>query len=403
MREIEALDEDAEAVYRAMLTHPEDGVAALAERLTIAETRVRSALDLLSALALVRPAGPAQGGLRPVSPDMAMDALLARQRAELAAQQQRLEATRAVAARLAAEYNTVRPYEADGEAEVVVGIEAIRERLALLTAKVRQEVMTFAPDGAQTEDNRTAARPLNQQLLDRGVRMRTVYLDSVRNSPPTLAHAEWLTARGGQVRTAPALPTRLVLIDRSTAVVPADPENTANAAVVLTGQGVVGALCALFDLVWQSARPLGQAAGPRDDDGLTGQEAVVLSMLADGLTDEAIAKRLGVSPRTARRLASNLMERLGARSRFQAGAAAVVRGWLPGGQAATPAAELRPPAGHAAIDRRGLIPAGLLRGGLPAGDARACGRCGCETAAVAAPDRGAPVWPRPPALRARGR
>ncbi|MET8630960.1 LuxR C-terminal-related transcriptional regulator, partial [Kitasatospora sp. NPDC004669] len=49
---------------------------------------------------------------------------------------------------------------------------------------------------------------------------------------------------------------------------------------------------------------------------------------ADGHTDDAIAKRLGVSPRTARRIATDLMERLNARSRFQAGVRATQAGWL---------------------------------------------------------------------------
>ncbi|MET8624763.1 helix-turn-helix transcriptional regulator, partial [Kitasatospora sp. NPDC004669] len=53
-----------------------------------------------------------------------------------------------------------------------------------------------------------------------------------------------------------------------------------------------------------------------------------LGLLADGHTDDAIAKRLGVSPRTARRIATDLMERLSARSRFQAGALAAKAGWL---------------------------------------------------------------------------
>jgi DNA-binding NarL/FixJ family response regulator len=51
-------------------------------------------------------------------------------------------------------------------------------------------------------------------------------------------------------------------------------------------------------------------------------------LLGEGLTDEAIAGRLGISPRSARRIAGDLMEKLGARSRFQAGACAVQRGWL---------------------------------------------------------------------------
>ncbi|GAA3135976.1 hypothetical protein GCM10010521_22600 [Streptomyces rameus] len=40
-------------------------------------------------------------------------------------------------------------------------------------------------------------------------------------------------------------------------------------------------------------------------------------------------KRLGVSPRTAHRIAADLMERLEARSRFEAGVHAVQDGWLP--------------------------------------------------------------------------
>ncbi|WP_197364098.1 response regulator transcription factor, partial [Streptomyces clavuligerus] len=67
----------------------------------------------------------------------------------------------------------------------------------------------------------------------------------------------------------------------------------------------------------------------RDPHGLTPQQSVALHLLADGHTDDSVAKRLGVSPRTARRMANDLMERLEARSRFEAGVRAVQRGWLP--------------------------------------------------------------------------
>jgi DNA-binding NarL/FixJ family response regulator len=53
-----------------------------------------------------------------------------------------------------------------------------------------------------------------------------------------------------------------------------------------------------------------------------------LKLPAQGLTDEAAAARLGVSHRTARRMMAELMERLGARSRFEAGLRAAQRGWL---------------------------------------------------------------------------
>ncbi len=52
----------------------------------------------------------------------------------------------------------------------------------------------------------------------------------------------------------------------------------------------------------------------------------MLKLLAKGHTDETIAKRVGVSSRTVRRIAADLMDKMDARSRFQAGAQAALRG-----------------------------------------------------------------------------
>ncbi|MFJ8474036.1 hypothetical protein [Kitasatospora sp. NPDC094011] len=59
-----------------------------------------------------------------------------------------------------------------------------------------------------------AGRPDNEALLARGVTMRTVYLDSVRKDRATVQHAEWLTGLGCEVRTAPALPLRMLALRR---------------------------------------------------------------------------------------------------------------------------------------------------------------------------------------------
>ncbi|MFF7591903.1 LuxR C-terminal-related transcriptional regulator [Kitasatospora purpeofusca] len=321
------LDAVAESVYRAMLAHPGDGVAALAGRLSLAEPQVRTALDHLSELALLRPSAERPGSLRAVSPDVGMEILMARQQAELAAAQARIEASRAAAAQLIADYADLRPEANTPDVEQLVGLDRIRDRLSRFSNEAREEIMTFAPDGGQRPENIEAAKPLNRALADRGVRMRTVYLDSVRNSPHTVEYVNWLAALGGQVRTVPELPTRMIVVDRATAVIPVRSDDTAAGAVVLTGQGMLTALCALFESVWAGAQPLG-AVAQLDRNGLTAQERTALTLLADGHTDDAIAKRLGVSPRTARRIATDLMERLEARSRFQAGARAAQAGWL---------------------------------------------------------------------------
>ncbi|WP_030393587.1 helix-turn-helix transcriptional regulator [Kitasatospora purpeofusca] len=321
------LDAVAESVYRAMLAHSGDGVAALADRLSLAEPQVRTALDHLSELALLRPSAERPGSLRAVSPDVGMEILMARQQAELAAAQARIEASRAAAAQLIADYADLRPEANTPDVEQLVGLDRIRDRLSRFSNEAREEIMTFAPDGGQRPENIEAAKPLNRALADRGVRMRTVYLDSVRNSPHTVEYVNWLAALGGQVRTVPELPTRMIVVDRATAVIPVRSDDTAAGAVVLTGQGMLTALCALFETVWAGAQPLG-AVARLDRNGLTAQERTALALLAEGHTDDAIAKRLGVSPRTARRIATDLMERLEARSRFQAGARAARAGWL---------------------------------------------------------------------------
>ncbi|MDX2547320.1 LuxR C-terminal-related transcriptional regulator [Streptomyces sp. WI04-05B] len=327
MLELLGLDKKAEAVYRCMLANPEAGIASLGGLTGLSEQEIRATLDQLNELALVRPQNAESENPHAVSPDLGLEILLARQQAELAIHQSRVEESRAAAAELMAQYADMR-FQAAANGNRLTDVHAVREQLASMTRKVRNEVLCFAPNGAHSEESLRAAKPLDGQLLDRGVKMRTVYLDSVRNSPHTQAYAHWLAERGGEVRTAPALPVRMIITDRSCAVISTSTESSGDGAVVITGEGTLAALCALFEGVWLTSTALSAPPEP-DDRGLTPQESQVLEFLYQGLTDETIAKRLGVSQRTARRIANTLMTRLNARSRFQAGAMAVQNGWLP--------------------------------------------------------------------------
>jgi DNA-binding CsgD family transcriptional regulator len=60
----------------------------------------------------------------------------------------------------------------------------------------------------------------------------------------------------------------------------------------------------------------------------TTTERDLLALLAQGLTDDAAAKRLSISVRTERRIVADLMRRLDATSRFEAGVKAARRGWI---------------------------------------------------------------------------
>ncbi|GAA1446416.1 helix-turn-helix domain-containing protein [Nocardiopsis tropica] len=331
MLEALGLDETCKNVYRAVLAHPQADLSELCERLGLSEDRLGEVLDRLSELALVRSAADEPRRFRAVDPRLGVQAIIARHEEWLAIEQHRIERIRLAAAQLSADF-TSSSLSGQGESvERLSCIDDIRERIALLVRDVSTEVMTLAPGGAQSRPSMEAARPQDQSLLERGVRMRTLYLDSVRNSPGTVSYAKWLTSLGGEVRTAPSVPVRLMIMDRRAALVPIDENDSAAGAVLLKDGGTVTALCALFEAVWENAVPLLKTGTrERDERGLTPQGAEVLRLLGQGLTDEAVAKRLGVSPRTARRMAADLLELLGARSRFQAGARAVARGWLTG-------------------------------------------------------------------------
>lgn len=324
MLELLGLSPHAESVYRATLSNPHHGVAALAEDTGLTETAIRAALDELAVLALLKPSDQFNGRLRPVSPDVGLAALLASTEADLAARQSQIETTRAEIAAIAAEHRTTRDF--DG-ATRLGGLDTVRSRMEELARTSEFECLSLNPGGAHRPDARSAATPLNEEALRRGVAIRAVCRDSFRNDADTLAYAHWLTERGGRLRTVPAVPVQMILVDRRVAVVPLDPSEPREGALEVHSPGIVAALHALFEQIWMAGIQFGEEA-PVDNNGCTPTERTVLGMIAAGDTDEAAARRLGVSLRTVRRIMANLMERLDAVSRFQAGVNAAKRGWL---------------------------------------------------------------------------
>jgi DNA-binding NarL/FixJ family response regulator len=100
-------------------------------------------------------------------------------------------------------------------------------------------------------------------------------------------------------------------------------------------RALAAALSELFDLVWGEARIAAPALPQvRAADGPTPQERDLLRLLGRGMTDASAARQLGVSLRTVRRMMAELMTRLDARSRFEAGLRAAERGWVSGSEAA---------------------------------------------------------------------
>jgi DNA-binding CsgD family transcriptional regulator len=152
--------------------------------------------------------------------------------------------------------------------------------------------------------------------VEAGVRVRKVYNPDVLDDPDTAVRLRELVAAGLGVRILRTpLPHETIIIDRRVAIT-AGPrvDGVRNFAVVRTPDVVAG-LAMLFEVTWDSGVDLGGFDGPALDE----RSREVAEMLGSGLTDEAAARRLGLSLRTYRRRVAELMELLEADSRFQAG------------------------------------------------------------------------------------
>jgi DNA-binding CsgD family transcriptional regulator len=137
---------------------------------------------------------------------------------------------------------------------------------------------------------------------------------------------EMSVAAGEEARILPRIGMKLKIIDEAVAMLPLTPTGMSGALVVRSPV-IINALRAYFEMLWERATPL---SGTRPDDGLPISEAQseVLRLLAQGLMDEAIARRTNNSVQTVRRHVATLKELLQVETRFAAGAAAIRKGWI---------------------------------------------------------------------------
>lgn len=222
--------------------------------------------------------------------------------------------------------------EREERGEIVRGERELALRAGHLFAGVREE-FTCAAAGLDTWSRgelRAAILAGLRPAKERGIAVRKVFHASVLDDPEAAAQVRRLSGYGIRVRLAATeLPQEMIMIDRRTVILAEPPDRGGRADrayTVVRGGTVVAGLVTLFEATWQAATdlvdltdPAGAAGGP---PRLDPDSRAVLAALRDGLTDESAARRLGLSLRTYRRRVADLMTRLDARSRFQAGARA---------------------------------------------------------------------------------
>lgn len=305
-----------EAAYRALLALGSTTLARLGERAGMSTVTLRRLVPSLEELGLVSrlPGRPLR--LSPTPPGVAIDALAARRQEEVAS-------SRAAASVLTAEaaiHSAERPEEL---LEIVTGGEAIARRFYQLHEAAQHEVLglvkpPFAIDISQPNLTQEAA-------MRRGVTVRCIYTPSAFDQPSMLENVQRATAKGEIVRIA-EVPTKLTVIDAKLALLPlTSHEVSVESALIVHSSALLDALVSLFEALWRTAAPLNLSAGaaqPAQPDDI---ERDMVSLLASGMQDEAVARQLGVSARTLQRRLQTLFDQLDSRTRFQAGFRAALR------------------------------------------------------------------------------
>ncbi|MFC4334110.1 helix-turn-helix transcriptional regulator [Salininema proteolyticum] len=317
------IDEHTQSVYQLMLADPQAGVKDIGQKLGLDSDQVKTALERLVDLSLV---DVDDDRVEVHSPELALPALHARNQAELAQRNQDLEDSRIAMMQFLTQYGGSVPTSGP-EAERLVGSDDVRAKIAELGAAAVDQVLNFSQTGRMNAEALEAAKAVTEDLRDRGVRYRDIYLDSVRNHEETYEYVQWMQSKGVEVRTLPSLPLRMVVFDGKAAIIPLSNDLCTAGGLLLRNEVVIEALIALFSEKWKEAAPLTRTR-PRRKEGLSAQERHALRLWALGLTDEAVARRMEVSFRTVRRIHANLTERLGAISRFHLGALALSKGWI---------------------------------------------------------------------------
>ncbi|MFJ7905441.1 LuxR C-terminal-related transcriptional regulator [Kitasatospora sp. NPDC096204] len=319
------LDHETRLVYEWAVRHgrvdPADP-ARMAGALGLTETRCRRAVDLLAALCLlVRRPGAERGCYATVGPEAAVARLTGQEEARLRLEEAELGRRQAELARLRAEVASLAPvYQSqgggsDGSVRLLEDAYVLRSALDSVVGAAKEEVLAIRPGGGHPEAALAELLPRDRSMLERGVRLRSVYQHLTRFDPPTRSYAELVIADGAEIRTRAEVPAKLVVVDRTTAFVPA---RRATGALMVREPALVAHFVRLFEHEWGQAVPYDAAPSAartvsRDVSG------AIARLLAAGEKDDTIARRLGMSTRTCRRHVAELLARLGAQSRFQAG------------------------------------------------------------------------------------
>ncbi|MFJ5922623.1 LuxR C-terminal-related transcriptional regulator [Kitasatospora sp. NPDC092948] len=208
-----------------------------------------------------------------------------------------------------------RPADQARQAVYVDGQESIRLRIAQLISDCRLELLSAQP-GLRPPAVLELAHTQDRLMLRRGGTMRTLYQPVALTEDSAVRHAVAMAEQGAQLRVLDEPFLRMIVIDRRIAVIPAADDHSR--AAFVEDPAAIAYLVAGFERDWARAE---QVHWPSLDGRALTRSVThrVGRMLAQGLTQRAVATRLGLSERTVAGHISRLREQHNAQTLFQLG------------------------------------------------------------------------------------
>ncbi|WP_406363783.1 helix-turn-helix transcriptional regulator (plasmid) [Streptomyces sp. NBC_00715] len=273
--------------------------------------------DCLLQLGLLVPAGTGDESLVAVPPDVAAAVASGPIEASISAQQWALSLLRGAIGSATETYRShVR--EAEIPVRLIRGRDVITELIHAAATNCAQELIVALPGGLRHMDGIGNIAPIYPEVAKRGVRQRTLHQHTARTHGPTMQFIDAHAAAGVEFRMIDEVFNQLVVIDRSIAFVPDQRDESTSTALLIEHPGLIHYLASGFDDVWIRAERVDQISVHNRPATATVRHSI-LRLLVDGRTDQVIARRLGLSPRTVANHIKAVADEFGSRSRAQLG------------------------------------------------------------------------------------
>ncbi|MFE9886036.1 LuxR C-terminal-related transcriptional regulator [Streptomyces scopuliridis] len=342
-------------ILEYLVTQPELSSEAVAEAVGAPTAAAERALQALENEHLIVRAGDRPTRWSAGPPRSTLGSLLAQRRQDLARSELYME-------RLHEAYRSASHRRVTSDLfEVVESAEQVGVRYEQLLAASRHEVLHLAKPPYVTRSerlDRTSVPTTPAAVPDApapdvpapdGVRLRSVYDTEGMTDTVSLRTALSGTARGGELRLLAGLPMKMVVFDATAGIMPLRQEDPSAGSLIVHSATLLEVLTALFESLWKRATPVSLGNGPgrppitvAEPDGQPPRRMRdILPLMCAGLTDDAIARVLGLSRRTIQKHISETAELLGARTRFQIALLARERGWLEDASGAVAASAAR--------------------------------------------------------------